>query len=560
MDLHRFNYSMKNIPIPANEHYELELLHSIHSLSSRCQWRAAHFLNPNFSKNKKETYNLKTSKAPPLVKELKMFQDGLYDIAKNLKYRKVRNNFQSKLKQDIINIKSNNRVLLSADKTGNYYWIDKEEYSNYLHNNITKDYKKVNDEVIVSIKDDDKKVAVNLEVDDRLYCTSKRDCFITVKDHKPQFMNNPKFRLINNCKSEIGMVSKKMLSKIILEVKTKSHLVQWKNSDSVTDWFQNLIEKQRLSFIQFDVVDFYGSISPELLRKSLNFASKYVEISDTEKDTILQATQSFLCSNGSTWIKKNGGTFDISMGGYHGAEICDLCGLFLLSQLSEVIPKAYVGLYRDDGMAATPARPRQAEILKKKICKVFSENNLKITIEANMKVVNFLDITLDLERGLFKPYMKENHTPTYVDKQSNHPPMVLKNIPLGVNRRLSKISSSKEVFDNACPPYQDALRKSGYDHVLEYQPPEVLKPKKRCRKKEVTWFNPPFSNHVRTNVGKEFLKLVDTAFPPSNPLHKLFNRHTLKLSYRCMPNMAQAVARHNKGILSKKTYNCPPSL
>ena len=188
-------------------------------------------------------------------------------------------------------------------------------------------------------------------------------------------------------------------------------------------------------------------------------------------------------------------------------------------------------------MAATPARPRQAEILKKKICKVFSENNLKITIEANMKVVNFLDITLDLERGLFKPYMKENHTPTYVDKQSNHPPMVLKNIPLGVNRRLSKISSSKEVFDNACPPYQDALRKSGYDHVLEYQTPEALKPKKRCRKKEVTWFNPPFSNHVRTNVGKEFLKLVDTAFPPSNPLHKLFNRHTLKLSYRCMPNM-----------------------
>ena len=36
MDLHKFNYSMKNIPIPANEHYELEFLHSIHSLSSRC--------------------------------------------------------------------------------------------------------------------------------------------------------------------------------------------------------------------------------------------------------------------------------------------------------------------------------------------------------------------------------------------------------------------------------------------------------------------------------------------------------------------------------------------
>ena len=59
--------------------------------------------------------------------------------------------------------------------------------------------------------------------------------------------------------------------------------------DSKGLWFQNLKEKQRLSFTQFDVVDFYGSISPELLRKSLNFASKYVEISDTEKETILQA-------------------------------------------------------------------------------------------------------------------------------------------------------------------------------------------------------------------------------------------------------------------------------
>ena len=145
-------------------------------------------------------------------------------------------------------------------------------------------------------------------------------------------------------------------------------------------------------------MDFYGSISPELLRKSLNFASKYVEITDLEKETIMQATNSFLCSNGTTWIKKDGGTFDITMGGYHGAEICDLVGLFLLSQLAEVIPKGFIGLYRDDGLAATSARPRQVEILKKKICKVFSEHNLKITIEANMKVVNFLDITLDLER------------------------------------------------------------------------------------------------------------------------------------------------------------------
>ena len=232
-------------------------------------------------------------------------------------------------------------------------------------------------------------------------------------------------------------------------------------------------------------------------------------------------------------------------------------GLFLLSQLAEVFPTEFIGLYKDESMAATAARPRQAEILKKKICQIFSENNLKITIDANLKVANFLDITLDLEREIFRPYMKDNHTPLYVDSQSNHPPLVLKNIPLGVNRRLSKISANKEVFDSASPPYQDALIKSGYDHILKYEPPELQKAKKRTRKKKVTWFNPPYSMHVKTNVGKEFLRLVDTAFPPSNPLHKLFTRHTLKISYRCMPNMASTVAMHNKSILGKKQQRDP---
>ena len=65
----------------------------------------------------------------------------------------------------------------------------------------------------------------------------------------------------------------------------------------------------------------------------------------------------------------------------------------------------------------------------------------------------------------------------------------------------------------------------------------------------MTWFNPPFSANVSTNVGKEFLKLIDTAFPPNNPLHKLFTRNTVKISYKCMPNMAQAVTRHNRQVL-----------
>ena len=66
-------------------------------------------MDPNFKRTTKETYGLRTSKAPPLVKELKNFQDGLYDIAKNIKFKKVRNNFQDKLKRDIITMKNDDR-------------------------------------------------------------------------------------------------------------------------------------------------------------------------------------------------------------------------------------------------------------------------------------------------------------------------------------------------------------------------------------------------------------------------------------------------------------------
>ena len=231
-------------------------------------------------------------------------------------------------------------------------------------------------------------MAKELEVEDRLYCTSKRDSFITIKDHKPNYMNNPKCRLLNPCKSELGKVSKQMLAKIVSVVKEKSHLQQWKNTDSVIDWFCQLKDKQRLTFIQFDVVNFYGSITPGVLADAITFAAKYVSISDLEKKTIMQATNSFLCSNGQTWVKKEGGIFDITMGGHHGAEVCDLIGLYILSQLIEVLPNT--GLYRDDGLSVSTATNRQIEIMKKKVCKFFRDNGIAVTIEANSKSISWM--------------------------------------------------------------------------------------------------------------------------------------------------------------------------
>ena len=237
------------------------------------------------------------------------------------------------------------------------------------------------------------------------------------------------------------------------------------------------------------------------------------------------------------------------MGSYDGAETCELVGCYLLSQLKQ-IPGIEIGLYRDDGLAVLNQTPREIEKAKKEICKIFARNNLKITVEANKKVVNFLDVTLDLNTGKFKPYTKPLSTPLYVHSQSNHPPKILENIPEAINRRLSSISSDQDVFNEAAPPYQEALRKSGYTHKLEFKPPPQGPPtQRRKRRRNVIWFNPPYNKNVKTSIGRAFISLINRSFPTGHKLRKIFNRNTLKLSYSCMPNVKQLIDGHNKAIL-----------
>ena len=136
-----------------------------------------------------------------------------------------------------------------------------------------------------------------------------------------------------------------------------------------------------------------------------------------------------------------------------------------------------------------------------------------------------------------------------MNSASNHPPAVIKNIPAGINKRLSTISSNKQIFDNAAPLYQRELNRNGYMFTLNYNPPEK---KKRCRNRQILWFNPPYSLNVKTHIGEKFLKLLSKHFPPGNPLHPLLNRNTVKVSYKCLPNTASIIAKNNSKVLKSQ--------
>jgi hypothetical protein len=66
-------------------------------------------------------------------------------------------------------------------------------------------------------------------------------------------------------------------------------------------------------------------------------------------------------------------------------------------------------------------------------------SNLNVTIDIGLTRVIFLDVTLDLAKDIYKPLKKPGDTSLNVSAWSNHPPEVIDNIPLGINRRLCNI-------------------------------------------------------------------------------------------------------------------------
>ena len=159
------------------------------------------------------------------------------------------------------------------------------------------------------------------------------------------------------------------------------------------------------------------------------------------------------------------------------------------------------------------------------------------------KIANFLDCTFNLDSNTFYPYKKENSELLYINAESNHPPCIKKQLPTMIQQRLSDLSSSKAQFDKTKANYEKALKESGFNNTLQYN---KRTPRSKNRSRHVTWFNPPFNSAVTTDIGKQFLTLIEKHFPRHSKYSKIFNRNSVKLSYSCTPNIKSIITSHNK--------------
>ena len=344
------------------------------------------------------------------------------------------------------------------------------------------------------------------------------------------------------------------LEKINSQIRAKKDLNQWTSNVQPKRWFRNMKNIKSMSFVVFDIKSYYPSISPRLLEDALSWGSSIVKIPERDKELFRESRRCLLFHNLEYWTKIKNPSFDVPMGSFDGAEVAELCGLYLLEKLIEAkigLTRACTGLYRDDGLALTQARNRTGQKMVEKIRDFFKSHGLKLSkCEHGLKSVDFLDLTFHIDTHTYEPYRKDDNPPTYIHKQSNHPPAITKNIPGMIQRMISANSSNEEIFNRHKGIYEEALRKSGYKSKMIYVPQDDKGPRrKKVRYPLQFYWNPPYNRRVKTPVGKLFGIALDKCYPRGSEWYHLFNRHTVKLSYSCTKNVASKISQHNHKVL-----------
>ena len=99
-----------------------------------------------------------------------------------------------------------------------------------------------------------------------------------IKFYGDGFPSFPTFRLINSSKSEICKISKSILDKINNSLVEKTKVNQWKNSANTIKWFKSIPNKKASSFFNFDVENFYPSISEKLMTDAISYAKSLIDV------------------------------------------------------------------------------------------------------------------------------------------------------------------------------------------------------------------------------------------------------------------------------------------
>ena len=168
--------------------------------------------------------------------------------------------------------------------------------------------------------------------------------FISLKDHKANFMSSHPCRLINSCKSELG--------KTILEKTNNALMIKSvEGFQSIIFLLQKYQRKSKFVFIQLDIIELYNSITNKATEDAPSFVLQHAQLTQNKLRLIKHCRKCLLYDKNESWKKNTTNScFDVTMRSYNGAEISKLIGTYILSTLVKFIDKNDCTSYHDDGL------------------------------------------------------------------------------------------------------------------------------------------------------------------------------------------------------------------
>ena len=137
-------YSLKNIPIPSKRNYLKSLMEKVESLIKRMRWKAYFFDKDSNDSDDNQNLNFgfKSNVSSPANALLTEFENDLYEMIQQVEFRNIKNDFQSKMNNDLEEMRTSKNLFVFTDKTNNIYELPVHQYDKLLKENITKSYQK----------------------------------------------------------------------------------------------------------------------------------------------------------------------------------------------------------------------------------------------------------------------------------------------------------------------------------------------------------------------------------------------------------------------------------
>ena len=131
------------------------------------------------------------------------------------------------------------------------------------------------------------------------------------------------------------------------------------------------------------------------------------------------------------------------------------------------------------------------------------------------------------------------YTPVYVNINSNHPKIIIDNMQPVIERRISSLSSNRDIFHGSAPIYNNALQAAGYTGNIKFKnlqktnPEPAKQHRNKRRNRHVIWF------HILATIRFPF------RLPPEDVAERNRTERMFRLTHPFNLNLFESIRKWN---------------